>query len=125
MQSNPLILFLQEIFKRMAAKSPRFFIIWQWIFGAVTAVSGIPTFLVGVGVHLTGLLANLQNQTLAICAAIGLIMSMMPTQGTTVAVDQTGAAVKQTDQDKLPFTAKTENEKAIINKVTTTIPVKK
>lgn len=125
MQQNPLILFLAEIFKRIGKKSPFFFVIWQWISSAALAITGIPWFLTQLGVHLTGVLADVENKFVAFGAGLVLFFSLMPVQGDTVAADQSGVALKQTPQDALPFTAKHENEKVKLSAPVPIVPIVK
>jgi len=52
----------------------------------------------------------LSNKTVAICGIIALIMSALTTQGKTVAIDQNGTPIKQTNSAKLPFTFQQESK---------------
>lgn len=116
--NNPLISFLREIFLRLSARSPLFFQVWQWLSGAVAAVSGIPTTLQWLGVTMPAPYDMLANKTVAICGIIALFMSALTTQSKTVAIDQNGTPVKQSNIGKLPFTSQQENkavEKEIMN----------
>lgn len=108
MQSNPLIAFLAEIFGRISAKSPKFFIVWQWISGALVAVSGLPALLTEMSVVLPPALTALENKYVGIAASATFFMSLMPAQGKTITADASGAPLKTTNQDKLPFTAQAE-----------------
>jgi len=108
--NNPLISFLQEIFLRLSSKSPLFFRIWQWVSGAVAAVSGLPLTLQWLGITLPPPYDALSNKTVAICGIIALFMSALTTQGKTVAIDQNGTPIKQTNSAKLPFTFQQESK---------------
>lgn len=108
MQNNPLIAFLAEIFGRISAKSPKFFVIWQWIGGAVTAVSGLPALLTQLGVTVSAPFNILESKVVGACGVVALFMSLMPAKGSTVSKDASGAPLKLTNQKKLPFTAAEE-----------------
>jgi len=100
MQSNPLVAFLVEIFGRISAKSPKFFQIWQWISGAVVAVSGLPALLTALNVVLPPALTVLENKTVGIAASVAFFMSLMTVQ----TPPQANPPAKL--QAKLPFTSK-------------------
>ena len=108
MQKNPLVSFLAEIFGRISAKSPKFFIVWQWLSGATVAVSGLPAFLEGLNITLPPAMTFLENKTVAIAASAALFMSLMPAQSPTVSKDASGTPLKQTNEAKLPFTSQSE-----------------
>jgi hypothetical protein len=108
MQSNPLVAFLVEIFGRLSAKSPKFFIVWQWISGAVVAVSGLPALLTALNVVLPPALTVLENKTVGIAASVAFFMSLMTVQNKTVSTSAAGTPLKETDASKLPFTAAAE-----------------
>jgi hypothetical protein len=108
MQTNALILFLQEIFSRLKTKSPTFFKVWQTIAGIVTAVTGLPGFLAMFNIVLPPALTILENKIVGAAAAGVLFMSLMPTQAPAAAISTDGCLLKTTDDKKLPFTAKAE-----------------
>ena|ERR1700742_2728714 len=116
MQSNPLVAFLAEIFGRISAKSPKFFVIWQYISGAVAAVSGLPALLTSLSINLPPAMTVLENKTVAIAASVGFFMSLMPAQGKTVTTDSSGAPLKTTNAAKLPFTDAAEKSTQPNNK---------
>lgn len=116
--NNPFISFLQEIFLRLSSKSPLFFRIFQLLSGAVIAVSGLPLTLQWLGITLPPPYDALTNKTVAICSIVALFFSALTTQGKTVAIDQNGTPVKQSNSNKLPFTSQQESkavEKEIMN----------
>lgn len=108
MQNNPLVAFLAEMFMRFSAKSPKFFVIWQWASGLVAAVAGLPSLIQGLGITLPPAATVLENKTVGLCATVALFMSLMPAQGKTVNTDASGTPLKQTNAAKLPFTAQSE-----------------
>lgn len=108
--NNQFVNFLIEIIMRIGQKSPKVFIYLQWISSAVAAIAGIPAFLDGIGVKVTGVAATFESHTVAIAALVGLFVSLLPVQGKAVAVNPNGEPLKVTDQAKLPFTAKAENK---------------
>lgn len=79
---NPLIAFLQELYQRFIAKSPKFFVIWQWILGAITAVTGIPDLLVELGVTLPAPFNSIVMKAVAIATGAMFIMAKLPVQNT-------------------------------------------
>lgn len=116
--TNPLIAFLQENILRLFAKSPVFYKVWQVITGLPVLIIALPEALRLMNIELPQVF-NQHVQTIVSWAASGMfLMSLLSAQSKTVAVDQNGAAVKQTDASKLPFTALKEAkavEKDILN----------
>jgi hypothetical protein len=110
--NNPFVAFFIEIIQRLGQKSPKLFVILQWIAGATTAITGIPSFLEGIGVALPALLVDVENKTVAIASLVGLFISLLPVKPGTVAVNPEGEAVNMTNQKSLPFTAQAENKAA-------------
>lgn len=108
MQSNPLVAFIAEIFGRISSKSPKFFQVWQWISGAIVAVSGLPALLTALNVSLPPALMVLENKTVGIAASVAFFMSLMPAQSPTVTKQADGAPLKATNAAKLPFTSAAE-----------------
>lgn len=122
MQNNVFLSWLQEMFLRFSTKSPKFFVIWQWISGVITAISGLPAFLTQLGVVLPPSLMIFENKVVGAAAAAVLFMSLMPAQGTITKTDTNGAPLKTTDPEKLPFTNASE-KKAIAPKAAVIILV--
>jgi len=112
-ENNPLLLFLQEIFKRLNSKSPRFFKIWQWIAAATSAVTGLPGFLAMFSIRLPVPLDALANKTVAIAAAASWFIARMPVQSPAITVTQDGALLKKSDERAIPFTAQSEKKDAL------------
>lgn len=111
--SNPLIAFIQEIFLRLTAKSPKFFKIWKIITGVPVLIIALPEALRVLNINLPQVFSQ-HVQTAVSWAATGMfLMSFLPTQSAVVALDQNGTPVKQTNPDKLPFTAIQETNAAI------------
>jgi len=109
---NRLLAFLVEIVKRLKSKSPRFFLILQYISAGVTAVTGLPEFLTMFSISLPSPLNLLANRTVAICGVVSLVFAKLPIENPTIAVTADGAVVKKTDENKLPFTAQSETKAA-------------
>lgn len=112
---NPLLSFLQEIFTRLKAKSPKFFIVWQWIFGIATAVTGIPGFLAMFHVIVPSLFSTYVDQSVGIASSVLFFMSKMPVAPPVVAVTSDSHVITRTDNNKLPFTAEVEKKEAYNN----------
>jgi len=113
MQNNAFIDFVSEIFQRLTSKTPKFFVIWQWISATVAAVTGLPGFLQDIGVTLPKALAIGENKIVAIASLVALVMAKLPVQQTVVNKDATGAPLTKTDPAKTPFTAKDQIKKMI------------
>ncbi len=111
--SNLFLAFLQELFKRFATKSPKFFQIFQWISGAATAITGLPAFLTQLGVTLPPAVLAVENKFIAAVSLGALFMSMLTTQSTINSISPQGVANKQTNPEKLPFTAAVEVKTAV------------
>lgn len=112
---NPLLSFLQEIFTRLKAKSPKFFVVWQWIFGVITAITGIPGFLAMFHVNIPHLFATYIDQAVSIATSALWLMSKMPVAPPVVAVTTDGHVINRTDNAKLPFTSEVEKKQAYTN----------
>lgn len=112
---NPLIAFLQETFLRLKAKSPTFFKVWQIITGIPVLIIALPEALRIMNIDLPQVFDQ-HIQTIVGWASTGMfLMTLLSVQSKTVAVDQNGTAVKQTDPAQLPFTA--IKEKKAVDKV--------
>lgn len=110
---NPVFLFLKETLNRFFTESPLFFRIWNFILGALIIVTGLPTFLVYFNVGIPEALKVFMDKHVARAAIAVLLMSMLSAQSKTTGVTKEGEAVKQTNPNKLPFTANNENKKAV------------
>lgn len=107
---NPLFAWLAENFTRLFAKSPTFYKIWNWVSGALIALSGLPMALTQLGITLPAPYDFFASKAV-FWASIGvLFMSLTSVQSKTVGVDENGVPLKQTDTTKLPFTTKVENK---------------
>lgn len=118
-----LLAFLKELFQRFATKSPKFFKVWQWVFGTLTAVTGIPELLNSFNITLPSALSIFENKAVAFASAGAFFMSLLTTQSKPIGVTEVGDIVKKTNEDKLPFTAQSEIKTAEKLGVTE-IPVK-
>lgn len=114
--NNPFLSWLIEMVKRLGQKSPQFFVVLQWIFGIITAITGLPAVIslitTTLGYTLPDVFTQFENKTVALCGLVVTFVSALPVQNTSVAKDQTGQVLKQTDTKKLPFTAKAEAKEA-------------
>lgn len=114
--TNPSISFLQEIFKRLVSKSPKFFIVWQWIFGALTAVAGIPSLIVEAGWHLPAPFDSLLTKVVAVVSALVWFMSKLPVDTQPVVLTADGEVLKKAANAKaLPFTSQ-DDKKQVVEK---------
>jgi hypothetical protein len=111
MNQNPFIAWLSENLQRLFLKSPKFFKVWKAFFAFVTAIAGIPALLDAFGVVLPDPFNQYFVKMIAVAGAVGLFMSMLPTQSAIVGVDQSGQPLKKTDKESLPFTARNEEKK--------------
>lgn len=133
MQTNPLLAWIAENFKRLTIKSPAFFKVWKVILGIPVLIIALPNALQILNIHLPQVFnAQVQN-IVGWATTAAFLMTFLPTQSDVTAVDQNGTPVKQTDTIKLPFTAqaekkaiqKKENDKdEIVSKVSIPNPVK-
>lgn len=115
--NNQLLNFLIELFQRLRTKKPKFFVYLQWITGALGAITGLPSFLAQFNITLPPAATAMENKYVA-WATIGfLIASQLTSASKTQTVTADGAVLKQTDQKKLPFTAKAEVKKAQVDEV--------
>lgn len=112
MQNNPLFAFVSELFLRLGTKSPKFFIVIQWISAILVALTGLPQFLEMLGVKLGAPWNALENKIVAVASATAFVISMLPTQNNAVSKDSTGLPLKKTDAKMLPFTAMDEIKNA-------------
>lgn len=112
-QNNSLLLFFQEIMKRLFSKSPKFFKIWQILAASTSAVTGLPGFITMLGIQLPPVLLTLENKTVAIAGLMAWFIARMPIQSPAIVVTTDGALVKKADDSATPFTAQTEKSKAL------------
>lgn len=112
MVTNPLLLFLQEFFKRLATKSPLFFRIIYYISAGAALVTGLPGLLQELNVDLPEWMDVIQNKIIAIASSTAFVIAKLTTQSTAVAVTPSGEVLKKTNEEKLPFTAATEQKAA-------------
>lgn len=116
--TNPFIAFIQETFLRLFAKSPTFYKVWQIITGLPVLIVALPEALRLMNIELPQVFNQHVQTIVGWASTTAFVMALLSAQGKTVAVDQNGTAVKQTDASKLPFTALKEAkavEKDILN----------
>lgn len=122
-QNNDLMLkiknFLVETAQRFFTKSPKYFVILQWIAGIALGITLLPELLQQNGIVLPSFLAWLANPTLAWIAGTFLAAFKLTTQSKATGVLDNGSVVKLTNAAALPFTAATENKAAEIANVKT------
>jgi hypothetical protein len=99
--------FLLELWNRLGAKSPRFFQVLQWIFGALTFANLIPGalakyFNVDMPPHLVNLCNDIAIGTAGFTAGCSLPVRNKPVAETARGV------VTVTKKEDLPFTVKHE-----------------
>ncbi len=108
-QNNLLLLFFRELFLRFRKKSPKFFQYFQWTFGILTALTGLPAFLTDIlHVTLSPALLTFENRFIGALSTGVLFMSLLTSQSTINSISPQGVANKQTDPKLLPFTAAVE-----------------
>lgn len=114
--SNPLFAFLVEIVQRLGQKSPKLFVIIQWISGVLTAITGIPAVIDWIcqagDWTLPAIFITFENKTVAICSLLITFVAALPVKPAIVARDQTGQPLKAINEQKLPFTAMSERRDA-------------
>lgn len=115
--NNTFIAFVVEIVQRIGMKSPKVFVILQWVGSTLTALTGLPWLLDKLfdfyGYIPPTVFTTMENKTAALCGIIATFVAALPVKGDTVAVGSNGGtrvALKVTDPAKLPFTQK-EDEK--------------
>lgn len=109
MNSNPLINFLVETFKRFMAKSPKFFKVWKIILGIPVLIIAIPNALTILNIHLPQIFNDHVTQIVSWATTAAFIFSFLPTDSPVVEVKD-GELLKKTDPAKLPFTAAVEKK---------------
>lgn len=105
-----LILWFVELIKRLGSKIPGFFKGLAWFSGLLTAVTTLPDALNWLQiVHIQIPFLNAHVTEIVRYCSIGILFtSLLPTQSKPVGVNQEGQVIKSTDVQKLPFTAKSE-----------------
>lgn len=117
-QNNDLMIqvknFLVETLQRFFTKSPKYFVILQWISGIALLITLLPELLQNNGIVLPSFLAWLANPILISIAGTFLAAFRLTAQSKATGVLENGAIVKKTDAVALPFTAAVENKAAEI-----------
>ena len=118
--NNILILFLKENIQRLFTKSPLFFKIWSTVATVLVLITGIPELInyLSGAITIPDAWSPQITQAVAWASRAALFMSLMTTQGTPSAQTLDGTILKKTDEKKLPFTAKSEE-----NLIDTDIPI--
>lgn len=101
--------FAVEFLTRLVAQKPVF---WKVIQGAgfiVFVWNNLPLWLAQNGIPVPEIITTWENRTAGIIGIVVAITSQLATQSKVVGVnDTTGAPIKQTDVNTMPFTAATE-----------------
>lgn len=118
MQNANVLTWLQELIQRFFTKSPLFFKIWTIVSGALVLITGVPELLSTMNIHIPDLWNVKVTAAVAWASRAALFMSLLTTQSKPVGVTKTGEVVKATNENKLPFTAATEQMSAVKNEVT-------
>lgn len=108
MNNNMFISFIQETIQRLFQKSPKFFKLWQIVYGGLILLTGVPYTLTQFGVSLPEPINTMSNKAVAFFAAGAWLMSRLTVKSTPVAQTEEGKAITLLDSKKLPFTTKTE-----------------
>lgn len=108
--SSPLLDFFREFFNRLSERSPKFFRILQLIFACLAVANYIPSMLqrwfnVEVPGHFITLCEDIAKYCTGFFAA-----SFLPVQQKPVAQTEEGKAIIVSDEKKLPFTAKAQEQ---------------
>lgn len=116
--NNLFIQFIIELFKRFATKSPKFFQIWQWITGLLTAITGLPeliNYIAGkANIPLPAVFATFENKYIGMLSAGAFFMAFLTTASKPAVITSDGV-LKKTDAAALPFTATAELKSAAIS----------
>jgi hypothetical protein len=92
--TNNLLLFGQELFNRFIAPTPKYFKVWQLVFTVLTVLTGLPSALTALHVHLPEFWEHLASKTVAAASMGALVMAQMAVKP------------KVADTSQLPFTRK-------------------
>lgn len=111
--NNPLLAWLSENLTRLFEKSPKFFLIWQWIAGFVAAISGLPLLLHELNIDLPDPFQALTDKTVAYCALAALFMSKLSVRGNIEEVNSETGKVLKSNPDKLPFTERADQKQLL------------
>jgi len=111
MQTNSFLAFLSELVSRLQGKTPKFFVVWQWISAIVAGLTGVPEFLRELNIVLPAPFSFFENKIVAIASVVAFMMAKLPVQNPVVNRDATGAPLTKTDPQKTPFTANDQLKK--------------
>ena len=110
--NNPLIAFLQENLLLLFSKSPAFNKVWQVITGIPVLIIALPEALRFLNIDMPQVFDQHIQTVVGWASFMMFIMAALSGKSQTVAVDQNGVPVKQTNPEKRPFTSLVE-QKAI------------
>lgn len=112
MQTNPFVLWLRESLQRLFKKSPKFFQVWQWVTGFVTALTGLPALITAIGITLPPAALAFENKIVAYIAMGMFFMSLFPTQNAINSISPQGVPNQQLNPKVMPFTLKADLKQA-------------
>jgi hypothetical protein len=69
--------YIKEFFKRLTQKSPRFFVVIQYISVIAFVLTGLPAIVEELGIDLSDSLEALQNKIVAYASAVSYIISKL------------------------------------------------
>lgn len=101
--NNPLWNFFVEVYKRMRAKSPKFFVVIQNISIAAGLITGIPEMLEFFQIPMPDTIQALANKVISIASVVSFIISKLPVDSAIVVEDTAAVPAGQTTSF-LPFT---------------------
>lgn len=121
---NPFIDWLRELVQRLGTKSPKFFVVINWIAGALIAVTGIPPTIewLGFDKFLPETWKAFSDAAVAKCALAALFISALTTKPKAVGVTDNLDVVTERG-NKLPFSQKAELKSALKKVQKDEIPV--
>lgn len=107
---NMFLDWVREAWNRLSQKSPKFFKVWQILWGGLLFLSGIPYTLAQFNITLPPPIDFLSSKFVAAMSFGAWLMSQFAIKTTPVAQTTEGSAVTILDKDKLPYTSKTESK---------------
>lgn len=118
-----LMNFFSELVTRLQSKSPKFFVVWQYIFAILTMLTFIPQALAFLKIHLLGPQAELVSTTVSAATAALWFMAKMPVKPTIVTMTTDGTILQKTTDKKLPITEAAQKKEAVKEGAVGTVPL--
>ena len=69
--------YIKELFKRLFSKSPRFFVVLQYISIIAFVLTGLPGIIEEMGIELSDAMEVLQNKVVAVASAVSYFISRL------------------------------------------------